>query len=231
MSLTPEQIAELQAKAARVDELEQRLNAVDAKKAEILDEKKQTQAQLNDTLAQLAELQAKSESGKGTKEERDKLAQEVEELRQQTKDLHSLLSDETKKREDAEKQRIADRVKNDFTSAFAGKVHVPAHLWTALRESVQDDGGRTVVTYNGKKVPVANLPAMLAADPEYSYHFLQEKPRGGMGLRPSPAGVVDASSNPWISGNVTQQISISTENPDLADKLKAEASAARNSAG
>lgn len=231
MSLTPEQIAELQAKAARVDELEQRLNAVDAKKAEILDEKKQTQAQLNDALAQLADLQAKSESGKGTKEERDKLAQEVEELRQQTRDLHGLLSAETTKREEAEKQRIADRVKSDFISAFAGKVHVPAHLWTALRESVQDDGGRTVATYNGKKVAVSNLPAMLAADPEYSYHFLQEKPRGGMGLRPSPAGVVDASSNPWISGNVTQQISISTENPDLADKLKAEASAARKSAG
>lgn len=231
MSLTPEQIAELQAKAARVDELEQRLNAVDAKKAEILDEKKQMQAQLNDALAQLAELQAKSESGKGTKEERDKLAQELEQLRQETKTLREELNTERTGREEAEKQRIADRVRNDFTSAFAGKVHVPAHLWTALRESVQDEGGRTVVTYSGKRVPVANLPAMLAADPEYSYHFLQEKPRGGMGLRPSPAGVVDASSNPWISGNVTQQISISTENPDLADKLKAEASAARNSAG
>ena len=227
MSLTPEQIAELQAKAARADELEQRLNAVDAKKAEILDEKKQTQAQLNDTLAQLAELQAKSESGKGTKEERDKLAQELEQLRQETKTLREELNTERTGREEAEKQRIADRVSNDFTSAFAGKVHVLAHLWTALRESVQDDGGRTVATYNGKKVPVANLPAMLAADPEYSYHFLPERPRGGMGLRPSPAGVVDASSNPWISNNVTQQIAISTENPDLADKLKAEASAAR----
>lgn len=227
MSLTPEQIAELQAKAAKADELEQRLNAVDAKKAEILDEKKQTQAQLNDALAQLADLQAKSESGKGTKEERDKLAQEVEELRQQTKDLHGLLSAETTKREEAEKQRIADRVRNDFISAFAGKVHAPAQLWTALRESVQDDGGRTIVTYNGKKVAVSDLPAMLAADSEYHFHFPQERPRGGMGLRPSPAGVVNASSNPWISGNVTQQIAIKAENPDLADKLKAEASAAR----
>lgn len=227
MSLTPEQIVELQAKAAKADELEQRLNAVDAKKAEILDEKKQTQAQLNDVLAQLADLQAKSESGKGTKEERDKLAQELEQLRQETKTLREELNTERTGREEAEKQRIADRVKSDFTSAFAGKVHVPAHLWTALRESVQDEGGRTVATYNGKKVPVSNLPAMLAADPEYSYHFLPEKPRGGMGLRPSPAGVVDASSNPWISGNVTQQIAIRAENPDLADKLKAEASAAR----
>lgn len=227
MSLTPEQIAELQARAAKADELEQRLNAVDAKKAEILDEKKQMQAQLSDALAQLADLQVKNESGKGTKEERDKLAQEVEELRQQTKELHGLLSTETTKREEAEKQRIADRVRNDFTSAFAGKVHVPAHLWTALRESVQDDGGRTVATYNGKKVAVSELPAMLAVDPEYSYHFLPERPRGGMGLRPSPAGVVDVSSNPWITGNITQQVAIRTENPELADKLKVEASAAR----
>ena len=40
MSLTPEQIADLQAKAAKAEELEQRLNALDGKKGEILDEKK-----------------------------------------------------------------------------------------------------------------------------------------------------------------------------------------------
>lgn len=232
MSLTPEQIAELQAKAARVDELEQRLNAVDSKKGEILDEKKQLQAQLGTLQAQLDEMQAKLQAkDKGDPKEVAALKQVVEQLQNETKTLREELNNQKTTAEEAERQRIASRVQADFVSTFAGKVRAPSQLLKVL--SVQDDGGTTVAEYQGRKVAVSELPALLAADPEYSWHFLPggEPRRGGMGIRPSTAGVADASTNPWKTGNVTEQIAIRSQNPDLADKLKAEASAARNSAG
>ena len=55
MSLTPEQIADLQAKAAKAEELEQRLNALDGKKGEILDEKKKLQNRIDELVRAVAD--------------------------------------------------------------------------------------------------------------------------------------------------------------------------------
>ena len=55
-------------------------------------------------------------------------------------------------------------------------------------------------------------------------HHLKASSSAGMGAKPSPvANAGGGQPNPWKSGNVTQQMLISEENPQLAAVLKQEA--------
>lgn len=227
MSLTPEQIADLQVKAAENETLKQRLAALDSKKAEILDEKKQRDAQV----AQLqAEIEALKTSGEQkTFEERDQLLSNLQRLQEEQATLRRELEEERQSRIAIEQQRVADRLKADFTTAFAGAVHSPSHVWRLVQDSIEDRGGVTVAVVNGKELPVTELVQAMAEDSSYSYLFKPAKRpgSGGMSLRAS-AGDAAPSSNPYLSGSVTQRIALENENPDLAARLKREASNARS---
>jgi small-conductance mechanosensitive channel len=222
MSLTPEQIAELQAEAnkakelqqqldaatAKKDELEQRLNAVDAKKNEILDEKK------------------------NTTKEKDELAALVSQLKGQLDDLGQKLTESEKerqeaetKRQEAEKERITTRLKADFVSVFnSGEVHNPEHAWTMLNSFVADEKGGTVALVGGTQTTVSGLRDKLRQDPQFAYLFKPVREHGGMGSRPPASGEVSMSSNPYApGGSLTARIALEIDNPDLAAKLEAEA--------
>lgn len=222
MSLTPEQIAELQAKAAEAEQLKQRLAAVDGNKGEILEEKKKL-------LAELQQLKDQEEARK--KKELEEQGKTAELLDQERKEKEALLKE--KERLEQEKlelaqERINDRLKSDFVSALAGEAFVPAQLWTLFASAVKDSNGKTVVNYKGAEVAPSELAAKLRNDPEYAYHFKPKQGAGGMGSRPSAGGTVDLSGNPYLpGGSVTQRIQLELEDPDMAAKLRAEAGSAR----
>ena len=57
-------------------------------------------------------------------------------------------------------------------------------------------------------------------------HHFKPSTAAGMGAKPSPVGNVSGGSeNPWKTGNLTQQLIMENENPDLAAVLKREAQA------
>jgi hypothetical protein len=222
MSLTPEEIAELQAKAAKTEELEQRLTALDDNKGEILDEKKKLQKE-NQELKEKEEARKKKEL-----EDQNRTAELLEMERKEKEELRQEKERLEKEKDELAQQRVADRLRSDFLAIFnAAEVFQPEHAWGLLHSRVQDDGGKTVAIVAGTKATLAEMCESLRKDAQYAYLFRPKQGGGGMGSRAS-GGMVDTSGNPYLpGGNATARIQLEVENPDLAAKLKAEASAAR----
>lgn len=224
MTLTPEQIAELQAKAAKADELEQRLAAVDGKKGEVLDEKKKLQQELQELKDKETARQQKE------MEEQGKLAELLEQTRKNNEELQKQLQEKDQAISAAEKKRIEDRVRSDFMAAVAADVFNAEHTWDLFKGSAQDRDGKTIVVYKGAEISPAELPAKLRTDTSYAYLCRPAK-KGGMGAPTNaPGGPAEATTNPYIAGNVTAQIALQIENPEEAARLQAEARAARAAA-
>lgn len=222
MTLTAEQIAELQAKAAEADELRDRLAVVDGKKGEILDEKKQLQQRLQ-------ELQDKEEARKKKElEEQGKTAELLEQERKEREALQKQLQEKDEAIEQERQQRIKDRVRADFLAVFSSaEVFHPEHAWALLHSLVQDEDGKTAATYKGQKGGVAELAGKLRQDPQYAYLFKPKGAAGGMGSRPAAGDPIGTSGNPYLpGGSLTQRITLELDDPDLAAKLKAEAATA-----
>ncbi len=220
MTLTPEEIVALQEKAARTEELEQRLAAVDGKKGEILDEKKELQQRYQELLD--------AEAARKTKEleEQQRYQELLEQTRKNNEELQQQLQQKDQAIQQAEEQRIKDRLRADFVAGVGSEAFAPTQLWALFQSAVQDKDGRTVVLYKGAEVTPGELAGKLRNDAEYAHHL---KPRGagGMGSRPASGDPVEVSGNPYLpGGNVTQRIMLELDNPDLAAKLKAEAAAA-----
>jgi len=224
MTLTPEEIAALQEKAAKAEQLEQRLAALDGKKGEILDEKKQLQQQLQ-------ELQDKERARKEKElEEQGELAKLLEETRKNNQQLQKQLEEKEQAVSAAEQRRIEDRVRSDFMAAVAADVFNPEHAWALFQAAAQDRDGKTIVAYKGAEISPAELPAKMRLDTNLAYLCRPTK-KGGMGAPAgAPGGAPEAISNPYIAGNVTGQLLVEMENPEEAARLKAEARAARAAA-
>lgn len=221
--MTPEEIAALQAKAAKVDELEQRLAAVDNKKGEILDEKKTLQQQLQELQQKQAEREKQDLEQQGRTAELLKLEQE------EKAELAKRIAELEKEKDDLAQKSIKDRLKSDFVSAVSGEAFVPDQLWTIFQSAAQDSDGKTVISFKGSKVSPSELVGKLRSDPEYAHHFRPRQGSGGMGSKPA-TGSADISGNPYApGGSVTARIELELRDPDLAAKLKEEASSARAS--
>lgn len=223
MELTPEQIAELQQKASRAEELETQLAAVNGNKGEILDEKKKLKQELQ-------ELRDKEEARRKKElEDQNKTAELLEIERKEKEELRKENEKLELEKVELEKKRIEDRVRSDFLAIFsASEVFQPDHAWGLLHSLVKDEDGKTVVTYKGSKMGLTELREALRKDAQYAYLFRPKQAAGGMGSRPNTGGSGDTSGNPYLpGGSVTQRIQLEVEDPDLAAKLKAEASAAR----
>lgn len=217
MDLTPEQIAELQAKAAKVDELEQRIAAVDGKKGEILDEKKKLQQELQ-------ELRDKEENRrKKEMEEQGRLQELLDEARATIAELQKQLQDRDQAITETEKQRINDRLRSDFMSAVASDVFDPEDAWTVFGSKTVDRDGKTLVVYKGEEIAPKDLPERLRADKSKAY-MCRPVGKSGMGTRPATGEPIDISGNPYLpGGSITKRIELELSNPDLAARLKAEA--------
>jgi hypothetical protein len=223
MSLTTEQIAELQEKANKADALERRLAALDGNKGEILDEKRK----LQDEVRALREKEAARE--KKELEDQNRTAELLEIERKEKEDLRKEKERLEQEKEELAQKRIEDRVRTDFLAIFSGaEVFQPDHAWGLLHSLVEDDNGKTVAKHRGAKIGLTELREALRKDVQYAYLFRPRQGAGGMGSKPAAGGSVDTSGNPYLpGGSVTQRIQLEVEDPDLAAKLKAEASAAR----
>ncbi len=94
-----------------------------------------------------------------------------------------------------------------------------------LQGKLQKNAEGKVVVLNGgvEQDLSAYLTSLKNPGSGWEHHF-KASSSAGMGAKPSPvANAGGGQPNPWKSGNVTQQMLISEENPQLAAVLKQEA--------
>ena len=84
--------------------------------------------------------------------------------------------------------------------------------------------GKVVIIDGGVEQDLnAYLTSLKNPGSGWEHHF-KPSTAAGMGAKPSPVGNVSGGSeNPWNTGNLTQQLIMENENPDLAAVLKREA--------
>ena len=94
-----------------------------------------------------------------------------------------------------------------------------------LQDKLQKNAEGKVVIINGgvEQDLGAYLTSLKNPGSGWEHHF-KPSSAAGMGAKPSPVGNVSGGSeNPWNTGNLTQQLIMENENPDLAAVLKREA--------
>jgi len=94
-----------------------------------------------------------------------------------------------------------------------------------LQNKLQKNAEGKVVIINGgvEQDLGAYLTSLKNPGSGWEHHF-KPSSAAGMGAKPSPVGNVSGGSeNPWNTGNLTQQLIMENENPDLAAVLKREA--------
>ena len=94
-----------------------------------------------------------------------------------------------------------------------------------LQNKLQKNAEGKVVIINGgvEQDLGAYLTSLKNPGSGWEHHF-KPSSAAGMGAKPSPVGNVSGGTdNPWNTGNLTQQLIMENENPDLAAVLKREA--------
>jgi len=94
-----------------------------------------------------------------------------------------------------------------------------------LQNKLQKNAEGKVVILNGGIEQDLNTYLASLKNPGSGYeHHFKPSSAAGMGAKPSPiANVSGGTDNPWKTGNVTQQMLLSEQNPELAAVLKREA--------
>ncbi len=98
-------------------------------------------------------------------------------------------------------------------------------MLSLIQNKLQRNTEGKVVVLNGGVEQDLNTYLSILKNPGSGYeHHFKPSSAAGMGAKPSPVSNVSGGVvNPWKTGNLTQQIIMENENPDLAAVLKREA--------
>ncbi len=125
--------------------------------------------------------------------------------------------------------KTSNEVASTKTTALAaisnlGAINAEQTL-SLLQNKLQKNAEGKVVVLNGGVEQDLNTYLSSLKNPGSGWeHHFKASSSAGMGAKPSPIANADGGqSNPWKTGNVTQQMLISEENPQLAAVLKQEA--------
>ena len=201
-------------------EYEAKLAAAHKEAAEAQEKFQGIKGKLDDVYKQKEEKRTKDleEQGqwKTLWEEANKTAQEKDQqimtLSQQLEDL-----------------KTSNEVASTKTTALAaisnlGAINAEQTL-SLLQNKLQKNANGEVVVLNGGVEQDLNTYLSSLKNPGSGWeHHFKPSSAAGMGAKPSPvANAGTGQSNPWKTGNVTQQILISEQDPQLAAVLKQEA--------
>ena len=95
-----------------------------------------------------------------------------------------------------------------------------------LQDKLQKSSdGRTVILNGGVEQDLGTYINNLKNPGSGWEHHFKASSAAGMGAKPSPtSNIAPGSENPWKTGNLTQQMILSNQDPDLAAVLQREAS-------
>jgi rhamnose utilization protein RhaD (predicted bifunctional aldolase and dehydrogenase) len=215
---------------AESSDLAAQLEAVKAKNAELINERRKDRENRENLQKQLDAIQQAQEQAKTTKlAESGEYKTLWEEAQQTVAELKQQL---------AAKESEVEQVKQGFTQeqlksaaiaqlSQAGAL-APDQLYRLLQEQLRAKDGQPVAVVGGVELPVSDYIANLKNPGSgYEHHFAATN-RAGMGVTGSArATAFPGQSNPWAkdSWNITQQMMLLAQDPDKARLLKAEAGA------
>ena len=128
-----------------------------------------------------------------------------------------------------EEMKTSNEVASTKTTALAAISNLGAinaeQMLSLLQGKLQKNSEGKVVVLNGGVEQDLNTYISSLKNPGSGYeHHFKASSSAGMGAKPSPiANAGGGQPNPWKTGNVTQQMLISEQNPQLAAVLKQEA--------
>lgn len=188
-------------------------------------------AKLNDQLAetkkQLDELNKRLLSGKTTQL---KEQGRFEDLWNQAKETNHLLEQRIQELEgNLETERnstAAERLKSASLAQISQHGAIsPEQMFALLQSNLREVGGKPVVLNGGVEQPLDQYLTQLRSPNSGFEHHFSASGKSGMGTAPGAAPTIAPGlENPWRSGNVTQQLLLVRDNPELAQALQAEAS-------
>jgi len=128
-----------------------------------------------------------------------------------------------------EDMKTSNEMASTKTTALAaisnqGAINAEQMLSLIQNKLQRNTEGKVVVLNGGVEQDLNTyLSALKNPGSGYEHHF-KPSSAAGMGAKPSPVSNVSGGViNPWKTGNLTQQIIMENENPDLAAVLKREA--------
>ena len=128
-----------------------------------------------------------------------------------------------------EEMKTSKEVESTKTTALAaisnlGAINAEQTLSLLQGKLQKNSEGKVVVLNGGVEQDLGNYLSTLKNPGSGWEHHFKPSSAAGMGAKPSPvANAGTGQPNPWKSGNVTQQMLISEQDPQLAAVLKQEA--------
>jgi len=132
-------------------------------------------------------------------------------------------------RQEIENLKSSNEVASTRTTALAaisnlGAINAEQMLSLLQGKLSKNSEGKVVILNGGVEQDLsAYLASLKNPGSGYEHHF-KASSAAGMGAKPTPqANTSGGTDNPWKSGNLTQQLIMEGENPELAAVLKREA--------
>ena len=209
-------------------DLAAQLEALKAKNAELIAERRKDRDNRDTLQKQLDELKVAQESA-----QTQKLAEsgEFKTLWEQAQDTVAELKQQLTERESKISSMEASFSQEQLKSSAIAQLSnagalAPDQLYRLVQENLRAKDGQPVAVIGGVEVPVGEYIANLKNPGSgYEHHFAASN-RAGMGVTGSArATALPGQSNPWSQEgwNVTQQMMMLSDDPDRARLLKAEA--------
>ena len=215
---------------ADTSDLAQQLEALRAKNAELIGERRKDRETRETLQKQLDTLSAAQQEAKT-----QQLAQSGEyktlweDAQQTVSDLKQQLAAKEAETEQIRQGYTQEQIKSSTIAQLssAGAL-APDQLYRLLQENLRAKDGQPVAVAGGVEVQIGEYIANLKNPGSgYEHHFAATN-RAGMGVAGSArTSALPGQSNPWQkdSWNITQQMLLLSQDPDKARLLKAEAGA------
>ena len=120
-----------------------------------------------------------------------------------------------------------EAVRNSALAAISNAGAINAEQTLSLLQSnlQKNNEGKTVILNGGVEQDLTTYINNLRNPGSGWEHHFKPSSASGMGSKPSPtSNVAPGQENPWKTGNLTQQMILSNQDPDLAAVLQKEAS-------
>lgn len=209
-------------------DLAAQLEALKAKNAELIAERRKDRDNRDSLQKQLDELKTAQESAVTQKlAESGEFKTLWEQAQDTVADLKQQLAERDSKISSMEANFSQEQLKASAIAQLstAGAL-APDQLYRLVQENLRAKDGQPVAVVGGVEVPVGEYIANLKNPGSgYEHHFAASN-RAGMGVTGSArATALPGQTNPWSQEgwNVTQQMMMLSEDPDRARLLKAEA--------
>ena len=209
-------------------DLAAQLEALKAKNAELIAERRKDRDNREAVQKQLDELKTAQESAQTQKlAESGEFKTLWEQAQDTVADLKQQLTERESKISSMEASFSQEQLKSSAMAQLssAGAL-APDQLYRLVQENLRAKDGQPVAVVGGVEVPVGEYIANLKNPGSgYEHHFAASN-RAGMGVTGSArATALPGQSNPWSQEgwNVTQQMMMLADDPDRARLLKAEA--------